>query len=251
MKKYNLGFIKDADIYEHVKNTVCQYRRSINLKEFNKNVVDPIKLTFDAKIYGQSAKETVTTECLRQIDKSNNNCIGYFHQYIFKFAGKGWEVPNNGVKGGFDVINDKLHIYAEIKNKHNTMNAASASATYLKMQQKLLADDKCKCYLVEAIAKGSHDTKWTVSIKTNGVPVQYKHERIHKISMDKFYAVVFGDKKAFFKLCKALPIIIDDVMENEKEVRLKNTVYKELKGTDLLKSLYLLAFKTYEGFENF
>lgn len=132
--KYNLGFITDDGIYTHVKNTVCQYRRSIDLQEFNKNIVDPIKLTFDSKIYGQTARETIKTECLRQIDKSNNNCIGYFHQYIFKFAGGGWEVPDNGDKGGFDVINDKLHIYAEIKNKHNTMNAASASATYLKMQ---------------------------------------------------------------------------------------------------------------------
>lgn len=36
MNKYNLGFISDIDIYNHVKDTVLQYRRSINLKEFNK-----------------------------------------------------------------------------------------------------------------------------------------------------------------------------------------------------------------------
>ena len=49
MRKYNLGFISDEDIFNHVKNTVSQYRRSINLQEFNKNIIDPIKLTFDAK----------------------------------------------------------------------------------------------------------------------------------------------------------------------------------------------------------
>ena len=31
-KNYNLGFISDKDIFNHVKSTVLQYRRSINLK---------------------------------------------------------------------------------------------------------------------------------------------------------------------------------------------------------------------------
>lgn len=105
---------------------------------------------------------------------------------------------------------------------------------------------------MEAIAKTSADAKWTVSVKgSDGRPIQYRHDRIHKISMDKFYELVFGDKTAFFKLCKALPDILDDVMSNESEVRLKNTVYDELKGNDFLRSLYLLAFETYEGFDKF
>ncbi len=59
MRHYNLGFISDVDIYEHVRNTVLQYRRSINLNEFNANIVDPIKLTFDAKVYGKTMEEVV------------------------------------------------------------------------------------------------------------------------------------------------------------------------------------------------
>lgn len=125
-KNYNLGFISDKDIFNHVKSTVLQYRRSINLKEFNKNIIDPIKLTFDSKIYGQTIAQTIESECIRQIDKTNNNRIGYFHQYLFRLAGNGWEVPANGDKGGFDVLNDDLHIYVEMKNKHNTMNSAAS-----------------------------------------------------------------------------------------------------------------------------
>lgn len=41
MKDYNLGFISNIDIYNHVKNTVLQYRRNINLKEFNKKYSRP------------------------------------------------------------------------------------------------------------------------------------------------------------------------------------------------------------------
>lgn len=247
MKNYNLGYVSDEDIFNHVKSTVLQYRRSINLQEFNRNIIDPIKLTFDSKIYGQTMAQTIESECIRQIDKTNNNRIGYFHQYLFKLAKNGWEVPANGDKGGFDVLNDDLHIYVEMKNKHNTMNAASSQKTYMKMQGKILMDDKATCMLVEVIAKRSQNRKWNVTVDGH----QYSHDRILRVSLDKFYEIVFGVKDAFFKLCKALPDILDDVIAEDESVKLRNTVYEELDKADFNKSLYLLAFKTYEGFEHF
>ena len=75
MRAYNLGFISDENIYNHVKETVLRYSANIDLKEFNKNIIDPIKLTFDAKVYGRSMEEVVAAECIRQMDKSNNNHI--------------------------------------------------------------------------------------------------------------------------------------------------------------------------------
>lgn len=251
MKNYNLGFISNEDIYNHVKATVLQYRRDIDLKEFNKNIIDPIKLTFDAKIYGQTMRQTIESECIRQIDKTNNNRIGYFHQYLFKYAGNGWEVPDNGKKGGFDVLNEDQHIFVEIKNKHNTMNAASASDTYVKMQSKLLHDDKATCMLVEVISNRSQNSTWVVTINQNGRKQRYSHDRIRKVSMDKFYELVFKDKNAFFKLCKALPEILDDVITDDESIKLHNSVYDELDKKDFYKSLYLLAFRTYEGFDSF
>lgn len=251
MRNYNLGFISNEDIYNHVKNTAMKYRRSINLKDFNKNIIDPIKLTFDAKIYGQSLEETIKSECIRQIDKSNNNCIGYFHQYLFKYAGNGWIVPENGQQGGFDVLNNEQHIYVEMKNKHNTMNSSSGSDTYIKMQNKILRDDQATCMLVEVIAKKSQDIVWEVTVNNNGRKERFSHERIRRVSIDKFYEKVFNDKNAFFKLCKTLPDILDDVVSEDPTTMLTSTVYDELDKTNFYKSLYLLAFKTYEGFENF
>ncbi|MDD7724793.1 MAG: Eco47II family restriction endonuclease [Bacteroidales bacterium] len=251
MRNYNLGFISDEDIYEHVRTTVLQYRRHIDLDSFNKNIIDPIKLTFDAKIYGQTVRQTIETECLRQVDKTNNNRIGYFHQNVFKYAGGGWEVPENGDKGGFDVVNEKLHIFVEMKNKHNTMNAASSSDTYVKMQNKILHDDKATCMLVETIAKQSQNVTWALSVNENGRKQHYSHERIRRVSIDKFYEIVFKDSTAFCKLCRALPDILDDVTSNDASARLENTVYEELDKTDFYKSLYLLAFNSYEGFDNF
>ena len=251
MGKYNLGFISDEDLFAHVRATVMQYRRSINLKEFNQNIVDPIKLTFDAKIYGQTMQQTIESECIRQIDKTNNNRIGYFHQYLFRYAGQGWEVPANGDKGGFDVVNESRHIYVEMKNKHNTMNAASSSDTYVKMQNKLLSDDRAVCLLVEAIAKRSQDKTWVVTINKNGIRQHYSHERIRRVSMDKFYEMVFGEKDAFFRTCKVLPTVLDDVIASDDSIKLHNTAYDELDKSDFYRSLYLLAFQTYEGFDKF
>lgn len=242
MKDYNLGFISNSDIYTHVKNTVESYRREITLQQFNENIVDPIKLTFDSKIYGKSIRAAIEDECFRQIDKSNTNRIGYFHQNLFRYAGDEWNVPQQG----FDVENTKQHIFVELKNKHNTMNAASSQRTYMKMQSKLLEDDEATCYLVEVISKRSKDEPWRITLDR----VNRHHKKIRRMSMDRFYALVFGDSNAFYKLCLALPGIIEDVIQENKELNLRNTVYEELSrdNKDLLTALYLLAFSTYEGF---
>jgi hypothetical protein len=234
--------MSDVDIFNHVKDTVEKYRNAIDLKQFNSNLIDPIKLTFDAKVYGKTFKQIIEEECFRQIDKANTNHVGYFHQNIFKYAKRGWKVP----KQGFDVVNDKLHIYAELKNKHNTMNAASSGRTYIKMQNKILQDDSAICYLVEVISRKSQNSNWCISVDKK----QYSHNRIRRISIDRFYELVFGDAEAFFKLCKALPNILDDVISDTDFKKLENTVFDELSqhSPDLLRSLYLLAFETYCGF---
>lgn len=242
MSNYNLGFVSDEVIYNHVKDTVLKYQRRIDLDKFNSNLIDPIKLTFDAKVYGKSFEEIIETECVRQIDKSNTNHIGYFHQNLFKYAGNGWEVPPHG----FDIVNEERKIYVEMKNKHNTMNAASSRDTYMGMQAQILTDGDSTCYLVEVIAKNSQNITWEGSFKGH----YYSDRRIRRISIDKFYDVVFGDKYAFFKLCQALPSILDDVVRETRTGYIDNTVYEDLKtiSSDTLKSLYLLAFNTYEGF---
>ena len=50
MRDYNLGFISNENLYDHVKETVNAYRLEISMKEFTKSI-DPIKLTFDSIIY--------------------------------------------------------------------------------------------------------------------------------------------------------------------------------------------------------
>lgn len=107
------------------------------------------------------------------------------------------------------------------------------------------------CYLVEVIAKKSQDVVWNVTVTNHGHKDNYSYPNIRRISMDKFYDIVFQQPNCFFKLCKVLSDILDDVISDDHSIRLVNTVYEELDKADFYRSLYLLAFKTYEEFEAF
>lgn len=245
---WNIDFISREDFKNHVSETIKTYEgtlKSINLTKFNSNIIDPIKLTFDSKVYQKTFEEIITDEIARQRDKSNTNAIGYFHQKIFNFIPK-CEVPING----WDIIytsDDGTRTVAEMKNKHNTMNSSSSQKTYMRMQNHLLNHPNEKCYLVEVIASRSQNIVWTVSLDGNRV----SNANIRRVSVDKFYAEVTGDLYAFKKICDALPTIIDEVVNENKGLLVEeDTVLSELatKNPDTLKALYLLAFETYEGF---
>ncbi len=97
---WNLSFISEDEFSKHVKETIQQYDKkleSFNLKRFNKNTIDPIKLIFDKTVYHATWEEIVSNEIFRQRDKSNNNDIGYFHQRIFQYI-KNCHVPPTGKK---------------------------------------------------------------------------------------------------------------------------------------------------------
>lgn len=246
MNKYDLQFIQDKDLFEHVKSTVLKYRFAIDLQQFNSNLIDPIKLSFDAKVYKKDIEEVLESEVIRQLDKSNTNHIGYFHQNIFRFIGGGdWEVPDQG----YDIVNLKKQIFVEMKNKHNTMNSSSSQKTYMRMQNTLLNNASAVCMLVEVIASNSQDVPWVTSM--DGLRVG--HEKIRRVSVDKFYEIVTGDRWAFKKLCEALPKVIEDVVASIPMAESSNTVLDELKRIDknLLKSIYLMSFKKYQGFDEF
>ena len=243
---YNLDFITDEHFYHHVKDTVEKYRFDIDLKSFNKNIIDPVKLTFDHIVYGQDIDTTLENEILRQLDKTNSNLIGYFHQNIFKYINEDWIVPEHG----YDIINEKENVYVELKNKHNTMNSSASAKTYMRMQNTILDNPMSKCLLVEIIAKKSQNIPWEITL--DGIK-QPTRENIRRVSIDIFYDLTTGIEGSFMQLCKKLPVVIKDIVEESQNRVKKNTVLKELNviSDDLLTSLYLLAFKEYTGFEKF
>ncbi|MEG2597804.1 MAG: Eco47II family restriction endonuclease, partial [Oscillospiraceae bacterium] len=237
---WKLDFIKEDDFRNHVRATIEKYGEkleSFDLERFNKNLIDPIKLIFDKMVYRSSWEEIVSNEIFRQRDKSNNNDIGYFHQRMFQYIEK-CRVPDNGKNGGWDVIyenengieipdGNKVHTaYVEMKNKHNTMNSASAGKTFIKMQNQLLKDDNCACFLVEAIAQRSQNIKWETTVDKKKVG----HKLIRRVSIDQFYAMVTGEEDAFYQICMALPTTIQEVVDTLGNTLVPNdTVIDELR----------------------
>ena len=267
---WNLSFISEEDFTNHVCAAIEKYGEkleSFDLKRFNKNLVDPIKLIFDKIVYQSTWDEIVSSEIFRQRDKSNNNDIGYFHQRIFQYIEK-CHVPQNGAEGGWDVVYENLDgislpegsvvhkVYVEMKNKHNTMNSASAGKTFIKMQNQLLKDDDCACILVEAIAKRSQNIKWETTVDK----VKVGHKLIRRMSLDRFYALVTGQTDAFYQMCMILPETIkkavdklgeaiiphDTAMEELKEIA-KNQ-HLESEDLAIAMAVYILGFGSYEGF---
>ncbi len=267
---WDLTFISEKDFEDHVRATIQKYGdklESFDLRRFNKNIVDPVKLIFDKTVYRATWEETISNEIFRQRDKANNNDIGYFHQRIFQYMDK-CHVPANGDEGGWDVIYKNpdgiempdgsiVHtIYVEMKNKHNTMNSAAAGKTFIKMQNQLLNDDDCACFLVEAIAKKSQNIKWETTVDKKKVG----HKLIRRVSMDRFYAIVTGQEDAFYQICMVLPDIIQNVVEAEgANLAPNDTVFEELqsianetgipnKELAMAMAIYMLGFSTYNGF---
>ena len=251
INEYHIDFIEQQKFEEHVKKTIKSYNKAlkkIDLARFNKNVVDPIKLTFDQALFKKTWEEIIKLEIHRQRDKSNTNAIGYFHQKIFNLFDN-CVVPSKG----FDVIvtnEDGTHICVEMKNKHNTMNSSSSQKTYSKMLNYLVDHPNDKCYLVEIIAPTSRNIVWDINLDD----VHHHHDNIRKVSIDYFYRIVTGKENAFYQICTQLPITIQKLLSeaNARTVE-KDTVVEELrqKNQDLLTALYLLAFESYLGFETF
>lgn len=267
---WDLSFISEDDFTNHVKSTIEKYGeklKSFDLKRFNKNIIDPVKLIFDKTVYQASWEEIVSNEIFRQRDKSNNNDIGYFHQRIFQYIDK-CRVPDNGKEGGWDVIFENpdsieipsagtvSRVYVEMKNKHNTMNSASAGKTFIKMQNQLLTDDDCACFLVEAIAQHSQNIKWETTVDKHKVG----HKLIRRVSLDKFYALVTGQEDAFYQMCMVLSDVIQKAVDELGNSIVPNdTVMQELKelskqynfkseDLSIAMAVYMLGFGSYNGF---
>jgi hypothetical protein len=222
-----VNFISDEHLFQCIGNLHKAYlkaKNNITKKNFYANKVDTIKLTFDAKFNEMDEESLIQAEILRQIDKSFNNSIGTFHEQILGGIA-GFEVGN---LSGFDIKAHDDTLFADIKNKHNTMNSSSAESLFQKLARYADTYKKANCYWVQILAKGSFNEKWLAEI--NGK--EYSHSRVYKISGDQFYALLSGQEDALFQLYKVLPNAIQDYLasiEKKRNTR-ENSALDEIKA---------------------
>lgn len=131
------------------------------------------------------------------------------------------------------------------------MNVNSAQNAYRKMEQEIKKNPQSQCYLVEIIAKKTQDKPWKPTF--GGIKAE-TNERIRRISIDKFYEIITGDKQAFFKLIITLPQLLKEIVKEEGIIQTgENTVLSELEkqNPNHLLALFNLSFQQYEGFKEF
>jgi hypothetical protein len=193
-------------------------------------------------------KTLIKTEINRQIDKSINNSIGTFHEQILGGIA-GFEI---GILSGFDIKATDDTLFADIKNKHNTMNSSSAESLFQKLAKYADTYKKSKCYLVQILAKNSFNELWSGEI--NGK--EYSHSRVYKISGDQFYTLLSGENDALFQLYNNLPKAIDDFLETRLKKSKKSTsalqeIIKSSNTNDrtILDEITFENFAFYTGFD--
>lgn len=226
MKSKYVGFISDQHLLDCIANLHDSYlkaKANISKRKFYNNKVDTIKLTFDSKFNKIDEESIIETEILRQIDKSINNSIGIFHEEILG----GIEGFEKGSLSGFDIKAKDDSLFADIKNKHNTMNSSSAESVFQKLAGYADTYKEAKCYLVQVLAKSSFNEQWTGEL--NGK--EYSHSRVYKISGDQFYALLSRQDDALIQLYKALPGAISDHLksfEEKEEESVTNSALSEI-----------------------
>jgi len=239
-----LNYITDEHLFnciENLHNSYLKAQKNISKKKFYNNKIDTFKLTFDSKFNEMDEKTLIKTEINRQIDKSINNSIGTFHEQILGRI-TGFEIGN---LSGFDIKATNDTLFADIKNKHNTMNSSSAESLFQKLAKYADTFKKAKCYWVQILAKNSFNDLWAGEI--NGK--EYSHSRVYKISGDKFYTLLSGRDDALFQLYKKLPSAIDDFLETRlKKSKNSNSALQEIIKSSSSNERTILDEITFENF---
>ncbi len=207
-----LQFISDENLIAAVGAVIGVIKNSEQRPQalLHKNVIDPFSALFDGMTRSISYEDWLMQEQARQTQKTMQNAIGDFHQRIIGSM-YGWE--NLGFSGGLDVVNKKLKIVAEIKNKFNTTKGNHRIEIYdsLRITLKRPEYEGFSGYFVEIIPKGKnrYDKEFVPPDNKLGKR-RVAREYIRVIDGLSFYYLATGRKLALQELFRAIPKVIED-----------------------------------------
>ncbi|NFG22557.1 Eco47II family restriction endonuclease [Clostridium botulinum] len=247
-----ISFLSDEHLLSCIETLYNVYEKSkdeFTLDKFYKNQIDPIKLLFDINFFGISEEEVIAREIQRKIDKTISNAIGTFHEELLGGINGYTKHP---VGNGFDITDNQCKsLFADIKNKHNTVKGSDLPNLYTDLEAYVNGKPNAKSYWVQIISSGqSFNENWTIPSHNKN------NSNVYKVSADKFYEVLTGKSNAFSELCSALPIAIEDFL-NSKQLKptISNiNVYKKLCAKALKNNVSLSiqlmndTFRNYNGF---
>ena len=259
MSNTYLNFISDQDLFSVINTVFVNFEKKykkFNINEFEKNLIDPFSLIFSEKLLNITDKEWFDLEIIRKKTKSLSNYIGTFQEELLGCAADyhRFKVNEKGANS-MDLIKNDNTVFADIKNKYNTIKGSDRYSVFNNLQK---MTDKysylnAKGYYVEIISKESVCENWKFTSRGK----QYCDKNIYRISGDKFYSLVFGVDDAFYQVIMALPIALTDfINQNNISLNFVNDTfnYNDLligatEKTNLYEKICFDVFKSYDGFE--
>ena len=210
-----LPFLDDEDLFAAAQIVLTAFNRAVSKSDFEANSVDAFSAYFETALGGTSIKHWLQSERSRQKQKTLQNSVGTFHQFVL---GSMPGCKDTGVnRGGVDVVNVRSAWIAEIKNKHNTVKGSDRKSVYdnLRHYIKLYSDEYSKKftgYYVEVIPKGgrSYNEPFQPTDSLQSGRPRPLNKNIRIISGPQFYDLASESKGALLKLLLALPKIMKD-----------------------------------------
>lgn len=261
MQKRNkyVDFISDEDFLKAIKELYGVYKEKANgfdIKKFYNNTIDPFRIYMDTIFQNIALDDYLKNEMSRKIEKSISNEVGSFQEELLG-AIPGFTRYKVGdlAAEGVDIVSDDKTIWAEVKNKHNTVKGENQKNIYEKLEKIAKKYPNSTVYYVRIIDKVSQDRQWKIPAHN------LNHPRVRIISGDRFYQLLTGDPLAFKKLLDAFPIALKDYVDslNDKEritngssMVLFSTIYNDSENNRItpLQQIIRDNFPSYLGFVN-
>lgn len=225
-------YISDEIFYQGVLKLVKNYsekKNKIKIVDLFKNKLDPFHISIESTMSNITALNFLNNiEKGRQLGKSLSNWIGKFHEEMMKNL-EGFEKATNSnvEKSGTtqaDIINKKLKMVVEVKNKWNTMKGSDYKSVFDSLELYINNNYEI-AYLLIINAKKSVEDVWSFKHKE----IEYKNDRIHTISIDRFLHKVTGDSQAFNSYINAFLRALKDVHINLSFRTIDDDLLEELR----------------------
>ena len=86
MADWDINFISHEDFKNHVKATIRHYGSKLkpyDVKKFNSNIVDPVKMVFDRAVYGESWGQIISNEIfVNEINRTQMRLVIFINDYL-------------------------------------------------------------------------------------------------------------------------------------------------------------------------
>ncbi len=196
-------------------------RQLKSLHDMQDQVIDPLGVLVHCSIELGSKELWLEFEKKRRSDKSLTNAIGIFHENVLASLPE-WEHAT----GGFDVFSHKRRIIAEIKNKHNTLNANVSKTLHRLFTEHRKEHSSDTVYLVTIIPKkGRVNEPWVPTVRGS---VQYTaDENIRIIDGASFYDLATQEEDSLHQVYK---IVSEHAINDGKVFQLIEDLYSDSYG---------------------